>query len=267
MTEKASQQKKNRSMEEMVGALSAQLDSIGRQLSLNNDQLAAANRRLDEQAVRFEKLESILAATQCENADLKNKLLNKDSEIVELKSRIKAVEQHSRASCLRIFKLELDGDENDPIQVAEQVYNKVLVPILQGAVDNMRLRYLPTVEQCITTAHILPNKDNKIKPILVRLVNPHMRTLVMQLKKEFAPKATPSTDPNSPSNSKPPPQKYSIFEDMTRDAFQLMRSLSSDARIHSCWCSGGQLRFRLLGSEIIQRVKSIYGPVEKIILM
>ena len=89
----------------------------------------------------------------------------------------------------------------------------------------------------------------------------------MQLKKEFAPKATPSTDPNSPSNSKPPPQKYSIFEDMTRDAFQLMRSLSSDARIHSCWCSGGQLRFRLLGSEIIQRVKSIYGPVEKIILM
>ena len=42
MSEKASQ-KKNRSLEEMVGALSAQLESISRQLSVNNDQLAAVD--------------------------------------------------------------------------------------------------------------------------------------------------------------------------------------------------------------------------------
>ena len=270
MSEKASQ-KKTRSLEEMVGALSAQLDSIGKQLSANNDQLAAANRRLDEQATRFEKLESILAATRNENADLKNKLLNKDSEILELKTRINNVEQHSRSSCIRIFKLVIEGDEKDPIVVAHEVYHKLLGPILQGAVEMKRLRYLPTVEQCIITAHILPGKENKTKPILVRLVSGHMRTLIMQLKKDYAPKSAASAPKSpalsSPGKPRPPPQLYSVFEDMTRDAFQLMRALSSHERVQSCWCSGGQLRFRLVDSEIIMRVQSIYDPIEKIINM
>ena len=71
MSEKASQKKNSRSLEEMVGALSAQLDSISKQLSVNNEQLAAANRRLDEQADRFVKLEGLLASAQRENASLK----------------------------------------------------------------------------------------------------------------------------------------------------------------------------------------------------
>ena len=266
MSEKASQ-KKNRSLEEMVGALSAQLESISRQLSVNNDQLAAANRRLDEQADRLVKLEVLLATTQRENATLKTELRIKDDQILELKSRINAVEQHSRSSCIRIFKLEIDGDEKDPVQVAEQVYHKILAPILKGAVDMKKLRYLPTAVQCIITAHILPSKDGKTKPILVRLVNAHMRSLIIQLKKDFAPKSEITTPSSSSISTKPPPQLYPIFEDMTRDAFQLMRALSSHEQVHSCWCYGGQLRFRLVDSEIIQRVKSIYEPIEKIINM
>ena len=266
MSEKASQKKSSRSLEEMVGALSAQLDNISKQLSVNNDQLAAANRRLDEQVDRFVKLEELLATTQHENATLKTKLRNKDDQILELKSRVNAIEQHSRSSCIRIFKLEIDGDEKDPVQVAEQVYRKILAPILQGAVDLKKLRYLPQAEQCIITAHILPSKDGKTKPILVRLVNAHMRSLIIQLKKDYAPKSEVTT-PSSSNSTKPPPQLYPIFEDMTCDAFQLMRALASHEQVHSCWCYGGQLRFRLVDSEIIQRVKSIYDPIEKIINM
>ena len=273
MSEKASQ-KKARSLEEMVGSLSAQLDVIGRQLTANNDQLAAANKRLDEQAIRFEKLESILAVTRTENSDLKIKLQNKDCEILELKTRINNVEQHSRSSCLRIFKLQIDGDEKDPVVVAGEVYQKLIGPILQGAVERKRLRYLPTADQCIVTAHILPGKENKAKPILVRLVSGHIRTLVMQLKKDFAPKApvprsaaAKAPAPSAAGSIRPPPQLYSVFEDMTKDAFQLMRALSSHERVHSCWCSGGQLRFRLVDSEVIVRVQSIYDPIEKILNM
>ena len=273
MSEKASQ-KKTRSLEEMVGSLSAQLDVIGKQLTANNDQLAAANKRLDEQAARFEKLEAILAATRDENADLKTKLLNRDCEILELKTRINNVEQHSRSSCIRIFKLQIDGDEKDPIVVAQEVYHKLLGPIFQGAVEMKRFRYLPTADQCIVTAHILPGKDNKIKPILVRLVSGHIRTLIMQLKKDFAPKApllksaaSKAPAPGAAGSPRPPPQLYSVFEDMTKDAFQLMRALSSHERVHSCWCSGGQLRFRLVDNENIMKVQSIYDSIEKIINM
>ena len=119
---------------------------------------------------------------------MKSELRIKDNQIIELKSRINAVEQHSRSSCIRIFKLEIDSDEKDPVQVTEQVYYKILAPILQGAVDQKKLRYLPKAEQCIISAHILPSKDGKSKPILVGLVNAHMHSLVIQLKKDFAPK-------------------------------------------------------------------------------
>ena len=266
MSEKASQKKGNRSLEEMVGALSAQLDSISKQLSANNEQLAAANRRLDDQADRFVKLEGLLASSQRENAALKVELRIKDDQILEMKTRINAVEQHSRSSCIRIFKLAIDGDERDPVQVAEQVYDTVIAPILQGAVNLKKLRYLPKLEQCIVTAHILPSKDGKTKPILVRLVNAHMRSLIIQLKKDYAPKSL-ATSPSGSISTKPPPQLYPIFEDMTRDAFQLMRALSSHEKVHSSWCYGGQLRFRLVDSETVLTVKSIYDTVEKIINM
>ena len=268
MSEKASQQKKSRSLEEMVGALSAQLDTMSKQLSLNNEQLYAVNKRLDEQADKFAKLENMLSVALRENADLKQQLLNKDGEILELKSRINAVEQHSRSSCIRIFKLPIDGDDNDPGIVAEQVYSNILYPIFRGAVELKRLRHIPTIEQCIVTAHVLPSKDNKMKPILVRLINAHLRTIVIQLKKDFAPRAATVAAPtDSSASSRPPPQAYPIFEDMTKDAFQLMRALSSHVRVHSCWCAGGQLRFRLVDSEVIQKVRSIYDPIEKILNM
>ena len=257
----------------MVGALSAQLDTMSKQLSLNNEQLYAANKRLDEQAANFSKLENMLAVALRENADLKQQLQNKDGVILELKTRINAVEQHSRSSCIRIFKLPIDGDENDPVIVAEQVYTKILYPIFRGAVEKKRLRHIPTIEQSIVTAHVLPSKDNKMKPILVRLLNAHLRTIVIQLKKDFAPRAAAiagaaaSAPSGDHASSRPPPQAYPIFEDMTRDAFQLMRALSSHVRVHSCWCSGGQLRFRLVDSETIQKVRSIYDPIEKILFM
>ena len=272
MSEKASQ-KKSRSLEEMIGALSAQFDSMSKQLSLNNEQLYAANKRLDEQAERFVKLENMLSSVLRENADLKQQLENKDSEIIELKSRINAVEQHSRSSCIRIFKMSIDGDDNDPAVVAEQVYNTIFLPIFRGAVDMKRLRYVPPIEQCIVTAHVLPSKDNKTKPILVRLINAHFRTIIMQLKKDYAPRAPAAPAPASDSasvpvdSSKPPPQAYAIYEDMTKDAFQLMRALSSHVRVNSCWCTGGQLRFRLVDSATIQKVRSIYDPIEKILNM
>ena len=83
-----------------------------------------------------------------------------------------------------------------------------------------------------------------------------MHSLIIQLKKDYAPKSM-ATTPSGSSSTKPTPQLYPIFEDMTRDAFQLMQALSSYEQVHSCWCYGGQLRFWLVNSEIIQRVKSI----------
>ena len=239
-------------MEELVGALSAKLDDI-------SSQLAVANKRLDDQAARFDCLEKLLAASQLENQALKTSLCNKDDEIHQLKLKVNQVEQHSRSTCLHVFNLDVAGDDHDPTVIIDHVYNRVLLPILQGALQSKKIPSIPSAEKLILSAHILPGKDTKAKPILVRLNSSYSRTVIMMNKRAYAPRAAIST------SSGPARLLYPIFEDMTRDAFRVMRTISAHASVQSCWCAGGQLRFKLVDSEVIKKVQDIYAPIDDII--
>jgi hypothetical protein len=249
---KPNQNAKPRSMEEMIGNLSAQLDLI-------SSQLQHANKRLDEQEARFSKLEKMLTASHEENSSLKEIILNKDSEIKQLKVKLNDVEQHQRSFCVRIFGMHLDGDERDNSNVAHQVYQNLLLPILNGAQSKGRIDSIPSVNQLLETAHILPGKADKAKPIICRFYNRFYRTIILQLRKEFAPRAP------ARGNSRHEPYLYPMYEDVTGDTFRMMRALSSNERVKACWSSGGQLRVKLVDSEIIHRVKCVYDTVEAIL--
>ena len=245
--------KNNRSVEELVGALSAQLEDISNQLKSTNS--------------RFDKLESLFEKLQSENKDLKEQLLNKDSEIISLKNRMNSIEQHSRSSCIRIFNLNVDDDDSDPLNVMEQLYVKALLPILQGALTKGRIKNIPACDNLIQTAHVLPGKPGKAKPILCRLYSNHFRTIIMQLKKEFAPRAPARVDGPSAANTtnRLPPFTFPIYEDVTRDTFLLMRRLNSHDKVKGCWSAGGQLRFVTTDSDQIKKVVSVYDTIEKIL--
>ena len=245
---------KNKSLEDMVIALQSQLETVINQLR--------------DTDARFDKLESLFMASQKENAILKNLVVNKDSEILHLKNRINDIEQHNRSCCARIFNIPIDGEENDPQNVMRQLYNKLLLPILQGAVERKRLHSVPSCDQIIQTAHVLPGKDNRPKPIFIRFFHHHIKIMIMQLKKDFAPRSniTPPASANSSSSSpKPRPLLYPIYDDLTRDAFTLMRALNSHRSVQSCWSAGGVIKYRLIDDSIIRRVSSIYASVESII--
>ena len=243
---------KNKSLEDMVVALQSQLETVINQLR--------------DTDARFDKLESLFMASQKENAALKTLVSNKDGEILHLKNRINDIEQHNRSCCARIFNIPIDGEENDPQNVMRQLYTKLLLPILQGAVARKRLHSVPSCDQIIQTAHVLPGKDNRPKPIFVRFFHHHIKIIIMQLKKDFAPRSNvspPST--NSSSSPKPSPLLYPIYDDLTRDAFMLMRNLNSHRSVQSCWSAGGVIKYRLIDDSIIRRVSSIYASVESII--
>ena len=91
----------------------------------------------------------------------------------------------------------------------------------------------------------------------------------MQLKKDYAPRSTspptPSSTGSSSSSSRPPPMLYPIYDDLTRDAFMLMRALNSHRAVQSCWSAGGIIKYRLVDDTIIRRVSSVYDSVESII--
>jgi hypothetical protein len=236
-----------RSLEENVGAIAAQLEIIMEKLQL--------------QESRFDKLETLLTQSKKENEELREQLRNKDEEILDLRHKVNDVEQHNRSYNIRIFNLPLDGDTHDTRNVMRQVFNKVLSPILQGAVEKGRLHSLPGVEFLLETAHILPGKPSKPNPIICRFFNRYHRTLLMQHKKEYAPRMHSTAT----GTGKPPAYQYPIYEDITSDTFRTMRAISSHPEVSSCWAAGGVLRFRLKNSDSVHRVKSVYEPVEKIV--
>jgi hypothetical protein len=54
-------------------------------------------------------------------------------------------------------------------------------------------------------------------------------------------------------------------DDLTRDNYAKMKQLQGDARVHSCWSTGGTLRYRLVGSDVIKRVPSVYMANDEIL--
>jgi hypothetical protein len=239
-------------MEELVGTISGQLESIV-------EQLQKANQRLDDQEEHFNKLEAMLNANMQENKVLKEQLLNKDNDIKLLKTKINDVEMHQRSYNIRVFNMELDGDVNNTRNVKQQVYDKLLRPVLDGAVSKGRMTSVPSADQLLEMAHILPGKEGKTKPIICRFYDRYYRTTFLQLRKEFAPKST-----TSPANRNAA-YLYPAYEDMSSDMFKKMREISSNAAVKSCWAAGGILRFKLEDNDAIFRVHCIYDTVEKIV--
>jgi hypothetical protein len=245
-------QTKGRSVEELVGAMSAQLEKIV-------EKLQETNNRLDQQEARFDKLETFLRESREENKELKEQLRIKNVEVKQLQQKVNDIEQHNRSYNVRIFNLPIEGDKADTRNVMKQVFTKLLSPILQGAVDRGRLHSLPGVEVLLETAHILPGKEDKPNPIICRFFNRYHRTLVLQLKKDFAPRMVTT------GSNRLPPYLYQIFEDVTADTFRMMRAISNHPDVTACWASGGHLRYRIKDSDVIHRVSSVYDAIEDII--
>ena len=78
-------------------------------------------------------------------------------------------------------------DETDPEKVMQHVYDRLLKPILEGAVKEGRMSTIPPVDAILETAHVLPVIMDT-KPIIARFFTRNIRSLVFKLKKEFAPK-------------------------------------------------------------------------------
>jgi hypothetical protein len=190
---------------------------------------------------------------------MKEQLLNKDNEIKILKTKVNDVEMHQRSFNIRVFNMELDGDNNNNRNVKQQVYDKLLRPVLDGAVTKGRLDNIPTAEQLLETAHILPGKDGKTKPIICRFYDRFYRTVFLQLRKEFAPRAKAMPPSGTAA------YLYPAYEDMSSDMFKKMREMNNHANVKSCWAAGGYLRFKLEDNDTIYRVHCIYDPVEKIV--
>lgn len=215
---------------------------------------------LEPLVAQVASLKSLLEKSQEEVASLRTDSKKKDAEIALLKSRLNNLEQHHRGWSIRVNDLPLDpAAANDPQKVMETLYNKALLPILQGALQKGEIKSVPTCHQLLETAHILPGKDGRPKPIIARFFCRNDRALMFKWKRDFAPRA-PSIIPGS--RFKSPRMLYPIYEDLTKDNFNFLRTLSADSRTTACWSVGGLIRYKTANSDIPKKVADIYKPIE-----
>jgi hypothetical protein len=233
-------------------------------------QLAELNANLKSYAERLERIESILAITRQENAELKTSLSAKDSQILKLKEKLNDQEQYARGWSIRILNLKIPANEaTDPDKVMQHVFQRVLEPIFQGALSRKLISTIPSPHAIMETAHILPAKQDAVNPVIVRFFTRNIRNMLFRLKREFAPKAPASQPASSGAARRDAPEAgrylYPFFEDLTRINFDKMRAIASHPSVQSCWSAGGVIRFKLKNSDSIRKVKCVFSDLQDIL--
>jgi hypothetical protein len=149
------------------------------------------------------KLDTLLS----ENAALKKLVADRDQEIEGLKLHVNELEQHNRSWSVRILGLPLTTtEEKSSLLVREKVYETVIRPILEGAVQEGDLQQVPPkANDVIEMAHPLRAKDGAIKPIIVRFFARETRALIFRYKKASRLTALPKAVTVTPSSRTSPP--------------------------------------------------------------
>ena len=215
---------------------------------------------------RMDSLETLIKGLSAENSDLKKELAARDDEILDLKSRVNNMDQRHRSWSTRIFNIPLSKEEEgDNFKVMQAVYNNALLPILRGAVADKILSTVPTCEQVLETAHVLPGAADKPRPVIARFYNRNIRAIVFRAKKEHAPRLAPERQATRNTEARPGKFAYPIYEDLTAIIYGKLKELSASEKTAVCWTINGLIRYKLVGDETVYRVKSVFDSVSSIL--
>ena len=156
-------------------------------------------------------------------------------------------------------------EERNNSAVADKLYNLVLLPLLTGAKEKGAISHIPTREQLIEKAHILPGKDGEHKPIIVRFFYREIRAVCFQHKKEFAARVSASITAGGQDKERAGSYCFPFYEDLTRANFLMMRAIGAHKDVQQCWSINGQLKFKMVDSTTVKKVSTIYDTVDNII--
>jgi hypothetical protein len=240
------------------------LNSILAQLASMNNNMEAINRRLDKVDLLGEQLNNIeesMRNISTEHANFKSTLASNQVTISNIQASQVSMDQYNRSWSVRIMELQLSADdESNPFRLVETVYNKVFLPILSGALSEDLIPRIPSCDQLLERAHVLPaTKAGAIKPIICRFLNRDYQGVSFRLKKKYATMSATSGAGERPRYAFP------FYEDLSSAVFRKMKELQADSRVDSCWSVNGQLRHRLTGSDTVKKVSRVLEPIDSIL--
>jgi predicted nuclease with TOPRIM domain len=134
----------------------------------------------------FRSLKDEFKSMKQENKKLKETLEQQADEIAELKNELNEKELHARSWSIRVNNIPVpDGKETDNKAVMQAVHKELVAPILAGAVSAGEIASVPSCDNLIEIAHILPGKGAR-KPIIVRFLSRYWRSLLFKHRREHA---------------------------------------------------------------------------------
>jgi FtsZ-binding cell division protein ZapB len=294
------------SLADMLRSMSVQLNSLTSKIETMDSKIVT----MDAKLVKLDHIDTEVKSLRVLMNDLKeeNKQLKQEARVTErklsdmnernnqLENRLNSLEQHHRGWSARVTNIPLTPEEeSNNIAVANKVYACVLLPILRGAVERNLLTELPTVNQLLEVAHILPGKAGSPKPIIMRFFNRNTKDLIFKLKKFYAPRVNNEragrggggsnggvvgvgggSGGQRRSGGEDPEEaggfegrgKYAfpLYEDLTRATFKKMRAIADDSRVKACWSVKGQLKFVLHSSpNEVRKVISLLDSLDTIL--
>ena len=116
-------------------------------------QLQTSNTTIKGLATHLTTIESLLKDTQAENTKLKEDLLCSAQENSRLQAKLNKLEQYNRSWSIRVLGISIPSeDETDPEKVMQHLYDRLLKPILEGAVRKGLMSSIPPVDVILETA-------------------------------------------------------------------------------------------------------------------
>jgi hypothetical protein len=222
---------------------------------------------------------------QAEAKVTERKLCDMDERNNFLENRVNILEQYHRSWSVRALNIPLSADEeSDNFAVMKKVYNVLLLPILRGAMEREIIPAIPTCEQLLETAHVLPGKANQPKPVICRFYSRNYKDAILRMKKFYAPReenggaATAvgrATGGRASEGTRGEESggfegrgkyKFPLYEDLSRASFLKMRAIGKDDRVKSCWSIKGQIKFVLHRSpNEVKKVNSLLDHLDDIL--
>ena len=268
------------------------LADLWRLITSQSEQLSNQSEQLTNINSEMKSIKVLVEALRGENNELRAAIKLKDEQLKDMQSSVNSLEiklnnleQHHRGWGARVLNIPTtEAEEADPEAMKSKVYNLALRPLLEGAVSVGKLKEVPSAEQVLEVAHVLPGKPGLHKPIIMRFYNRNIRNLCFQLKKDFAEREPPrgpggqqqqaggtkskrsgEQEGGSSSGQGVGRYRYPLYDDLTKANLAKMRAIAQDERVLACWSVNGQLRFKLKESNVVKKVTSILDPVEVIL--
>ena len=188
---------------------------------------------------KLDELMKLCSDIKADTGDIKNRLALVEDSAKDNSAKIKSIEgslndreQHSRNSSIRVFGLKVAQDvAKDAVATAKLVFDEVLSPILDAAVEKGLLHVIPKWFEVIEHCHTLPNAKVEGKPpIIVRFQSRLLRYLVFKFKRQVL------TDSERNLNH------ISIVEDLTSVNFKKLMHLRNEKKV-TAWSMSGKIYY------------------------